>query len=179
MAKTELPRRQLTVESTDLLRQTIGSVLTELLKESCPCHFPRYRELTSFLHDNYKAGPVFCADTNYLIASSIKNDLGYLKEVKRISDGGLGDYDDIIFSCTKCTTTYRQVTRQYSINFEFLYFIIEDKQYGEDIGAKVVKPFPLLQGLFGFDDNEIAKCAHGFSLTDPVEFYNYLTETAP
>jgi hypothetical protein len=177
MTKTEIPRRQLTVESTDLLRTTLVSVLTEMLKESCPCHYPRYRELTTFLHDNYNALAVFCADTNYLISCSTKKELNYLTETKRISDSGLGDYDDIIYCCNKCSTTYRQVTRQYSINFEFSYFIIEEKKFGEDVGEKVVKSFPLLQGLFGFDDSEILKCSKDFTLTDSTEFYNYLTKT--
>ncbi len=177
VTKTEIPRRQLTVESTDLLRTTLVSVLTEMLKESCPCHYPRFRELTTFLHDNYNAGPVFCADTNYLISCSTKKELNYLTETKRISDSGLGDYDDIVYCCSKCSTTYRQVTRQYSINFEFLYFIIEDKKFGKDVGEKVVIPFPLLQGLFGFDDSEIMKCTKDFTLTNSNEFYNYLIET--
>ena len=144
VTKTEIPRRQLTVESTDLLRTTLVSVLTEMLKESCPCHYPRYRELTTFLHDNYNAGPVFCTDTNYLILYSTKKELHYFAEIKRISDSDLGDYDDIVYCCSNCSTTYRQVTRQYSINFEFTYFIIEEKKFGKDLGEKVVRPFPLL-----------------------------------
>ncbi len=177
MTKIEIPRRQLTVESIDLLQSTLVSVLTEMLKESCPCHYPRFRELTMFLHDNFNAGPVFCADTNHLMSCSTKKKLNYLTETKRISDRDLGDYDDIIYSCNKCSTTYRQITRQYSINFEFLYFIIEDKKFGKDVGEKVVRPFPLLQGLFGFNDSEILKCSKDFTLTDSFEFYNYLTKT--
>ncbi|HVA99539.1 MAG TPA: hypothetical protein VNG53_11650 [Bacteroidia bacterium] len=164
----ELPRRQLTVESSDLLWATLVAILTEILKESCPCHYPRYRELTTFLHDNYNAGPVFCADTNYLIACSTKKELNYLTEIKKIRTKDLGDYDDIIYCCNKCATTYRQVTRQYSINFEFSYFIIEEKQFGKDVGEKVVKPFPLLQGLFGFDDSEILKCSKDFTLKNSL-----------
>jgi hypothetical protein len=175
--KTEIPSRQLTVESTNLLRTTIVSVLNEMLKESCPCHYPRYRELTTFLHDNYNAEAVFCADTNYLISCSTKKELNYLTEISRISDSGLGDYDDIIYKCNKCSTTYRQVTRQYSINFEFLYFIIEGKKYGEDVGEKVVNPFPLLQGLVGFNNKEILKCSKDLKLTNSSEFYEYLTKT--
>ena len=174
--KVELPRRELTVGSTDLLRTTLASVLTEMLKESCPCHYPRFRELTAFLHDNYIAGAVFCADTNYLIARSTSKELNFLNEIRRITDSGLGDYDDVIYSCKKCSTTYRQVTRQYSINFEFSYFVIEEKRFGTDIGAKVDKPIPLLQGLYGFDDKEILKCAKDFILADTKQFYEYLTK---
>ena len=103
--------------------------------------------------------------------------MNFLTETKRSSNSGLGDYDDIIYSCNKCYTIYRQVTRQYSINFEFLYFIIEDKRFGVDVGEKVVKPFPLLQGLFGFNDSEILKCSKDFTFADSSEFYNYLTKT--
>ncbi len=172
----EIPSRELTVKSTDLLCSTLNSVLKDMLKESCPCHYPRYRELTTFLHDNFSAGAVFCADTNYLISCSTNEKLNFLTEVKRISDSGLGDYDDIIYSCNKCKTIYRQVNRQYSINFEFLYFIIEDKKFGSDIGEKVSIPFPLLQGLYGFDHNEILKCSKEYKLSNSDEFYNYLTE---
>ena len=172
----EIPRLTLTVKSTDLLRSTLTSVLKEMLKESCPCHYPRYRELATFLHDNYSAGPVFCADTNYLITCSTTEELKYLTEIKRISESSFGDFDDIIYRCNKCLTIYRQVNRQYSINFEFLYFIIEDKKYGNDVGEKVENPFNLMQGLFGFDDNEILKCSKEFNLVDSKEFYNYLTK---
>ena len=127
-----------------------------------------------FLHDNYNAGPVFCADTNYLISCSTKAELNYLTETKRINDSGLGDYDDIVYCCNKCSTTYRKVTRQYNINFEFSYFIIEDEKFGKDVGEKVVRPFPLLQGLFGFEDSEILKCSKDFTLTDSKKFYKYL-----
>jgi hypothetical protein len=175
-SKNEVPRRKLTTESTDLLRTTLVSALTEMLKDSCPCHYPRFRELTTFLHDNYNAGPVFCADTNYLISCSSNKELNYLTETKRISDGGLGDFADIIYCCRYCSTIYRQVTRQYSINFEFLYFIIEDKKFGKDIGDRIVKPFPLFQGLFGYKDSEILKCSKDFTLTDSNEFYNYLIQ---
>jgi len=177
VTKTEIPRRQLTIESTDLLRTTLASVLTEMLKKSCPCHYPRFRELTTFLHDNFNAGPVFCADTNYLISCSTRKEVNYLTETKISRDSGLGDYHDIIYSCNKCSTIYREVTRQYSSNFEFSYFIIEDKQFGEDVGEKVAIPFPLLQGLFGFDDKEILKCSKDFVLTDSAKFYIYLTKT--
>ena len=176
VTKTEIPRRQLTVKSINLLRTTLASVLIEMLKDSCPCHYPRFRELTTFLHDNFNAGPVFCADTNYLISCSTKKEMNFLTETKRSSNSGLGDYDDIIYSCNKCSTIYRQVTRQYSVNFEFLYFIIEHKRFGVGIGEKVVKPFPLLQGLFGFNDSEILKCSKDFALADSSEFYNYLTK---
>lgn len=172
-----IPRLDLTVASTDLLSETLFRVLIEMLKTSCPCHYPRYRELTSFLHDNYKAGPVFCADTNYLISGATRKELNYLKEIRRIKDRNLGDYADIIYECNKCSTVYRNVTRQYSINFEFSYLLIEQARFGKDIGSKLKKPIPLLQGLFGFNDKDILKCATDFILADADEVYNYLTET--
>ncbi len=176
MARTEIPRLQLTVESTAMLQATLDSVLTTMLKNSCPCHYPRFRELATVLHDNFNAGAVSCADTNYLISCSTAKELNYLTEVKRISNSALGDFDDIIYSCIKCATTYRLVTRQYNTNFIFSYFIIEDKHFGQDIGEKVILPFPLMQGLFGFDDNEILKCSKNFILTDSAEFYKYLEQ---
>lgn len=171
-----IPRLELTIASTDLLRETLFRVLTDMLKTSCPCHYPRFRELANFLHDNYKAGPVYCADTNYLISGATRKELNYLKETKRIKDNNLGDYDDIIYECNKCSTVYRKVTRQYSINFEFSYLLIEVARFGGDIGSKVEKPIPLLQGLFGFSDKEILKCANDFILTNAEETYKYLTE---
>ncbi|MCA0428316.1 MAG: hypothetical protein LCH37_12860 [Bacteroidetes bacterium] len=172
----EIPRRQLTHESSQLLNKTMEAVLKEMLRESCPCHYPRFRELSGFLHDNYQAGPVFCADTNFLIFCSIKKDANFLTEIQRIGAGSLGDFDDSIFSCRKCSTRYRQVSRQYSINFEFSYFILEDKRFQNDLGEKPIKPFPLLQGLFGFDDKEILKCAKDFKLSNQQELYNYMTQ---
>lgn len=171
-----IPRRQLTIESTNELRETIKSSLTEILKDSCPCHYPRFRHLINFQHDNYKAGPVFCADTNYLISVSCSKDLDFLKQTDRITENLQGDYSaDLVYTCNKCSTVYKRIGKQYSINFEFEYLIIMDKKYSVDIGAKVTFPIPLLQGLYGFHDDDILLCAKEFTLGTSKQFFDYLT----
>jgi hypothetical protein len=172
-----IPRRPLTVESTNQLRETLQNALTEMLKHSCPCHYPRFHYLTTFLHDNYKAGAVFCADTNSLISVARSKDLNYLKQTDRITEDPIGDYDaDLVYTCSKCSTVYKCIGRQYSINFEFEYLITMDKKYGADIGADVAFPIPLLQGLFGFNDEDILLCAKEYKLATAEEVFKYLTE---
>ena len=39
----EIPRRDLTIELTKELKKTVDRILTEMLMESCPCHYPRLR----------------------------------------------------------------------------------------------------------------------------------------
>ena len=172
-----IPRRQLTVESTEELRATLTSALTEILRHSCPCHYPRFRYLTNFQHDNYKAGPVFCADSNYLISVARTKDLDFLKQTDRITENTIGDYDvDLVYTCSKCLTVYKCIGKQYSINFEFEYLMTMDKKNGSDIGADVTFPIPLLQGLYGFDDEDILLCANEYKLATADEVFNYLTE---
>ena len=172
-----IPRRQLTIESTKQLSETLKRSLIETLKDSCPCHYPRFRHLINFQHDNYKAGPVFCADTNYLISISCSKDLGFLKETDRITENLIGDYSaDLVYTCSKCSTVYKRIGKQYSINFEFVYLITMDKKYDVDIGAEVTFPIPLLQGLFGFHDEDILLCAKEFKLGTADEVFNYLTK---
>lgn len=172
-----IPRRQLTVESTNVLRQTLIRAMTEILQHSCPCHYPRFHYLTTFLHDNYNTGPVFCADSNYLISAARSKNLGFLKLTDRITENILGDYSaDLVYTCNKCSSIYKCIGRQYSINFEFEYLMTIDKKYGGDIGAKVTFPIPLLQGLYGFKDDDILLCAKEYKLATADEVFNYLTE---
>ena len=170
----KLPRRELTVESTNVLRTTIESILTEMMKESCPCHYPRFRELAAFMHENFDAGPVFCTDTNYIVELSTRKELNFLTEINRIKNE-IG-FDDIIYCCNKCQTIYRKTTKQYSINFEFSFFKIEEAKYGESFGKEVTKPFPLLQGLYGFSDNDVKKCSNDFILGSISEVKEYMLE---
>jgi hypothetical protein len=175
----DIPRRQLTIDSTNLLRATILRVLKEILKESCPCRYPRFRNLVSFKHDDYEAIAVFCADTNYLIGCASNPEIKFLQQTGRITENVIGDYEaDLIYTCSRCSSRYKKIARQYSINFEFEYLIaLDDFEFKND-GAAVDYPIPLLQGLFGFDDNEILKCAHHYTLSTAEEFYNYLTKKA-
>ena len=172
-----IPRRQLTVESTNELRETLKNCLTEILKDSCPCHYPRFRHLINFQHDNYKAGPVFCADTNYLVSAACSKDIGYLNLTERITENVIGDYNaDLVYTCSKCSTVYKSIGKQYSISFEFEYMIILDAKYGVEIGADVNTPIPLLQGLFGFKDDDILLCAKDYTLGTAQQLFEYLTE---
>ena len=172
-----IPRRQLTAESTNELRDTLKNILADMLKSSCPCHYPRFRYLVTFQHDNYKAGPVFCADTNYLISVSHSKDLNFLKQTDRITENLIGDYSaDLVYTCSKCATVYKCVAKQYSISFEFEYLMTMDKKYGADIGADVTFPIPLLQGLYGFDKDDILLCAKEYKLGSADEVFNYMTE---
>ncbi len=177
IADKNIPRRPLTVESTNQLRDTLLTALTEILKDSCPCHYPRFRYLTAFQHDNYKAGPVFCADSNYLISIARSKNLDFLKQTDRITENLIGDYSaDLVYTCNKCSTVYKCIGKQYSISFEFEYLITIDKKYGTNIGADVTFPIPLLQGLYGFDDANILLCAKEYKLGTAEEVFNYLTE---
>ncbi len=173
----KIPRRQLTVESTNELRKTLRDALIEMLKNSCPCHYPRFRNLINFYHRNYKVGSVFCADTNYLISSACSNEIGFLKLTERVTENVIGDYDaDLVYTCSKCSTVYKRIGKQYSISFEFEYVIILYAKYGIDIGADVKNPIPLLQGLFGFKDEDILLCAKDFTLGTAQQLFEYLTE---
>jgi len=175
LSSTSNPRRPLTVESTDNLRETLENAVREMLINSCPCHYPRFRELASFNHMKYNAGPVFCADTNYLVSIATSKDFGYLEQTGKISEGSLGDYgDDLIYTCKKCYTVYRNVANQYSINFEFEYLTIENPRFNYDVGCPLSFPIPLYQGLFGFRESEITKCASDFKLSNQQELLRYL-----
>lgn len=172
-----IPRRHLAVESINELQETLRHSLTNILQSSCPCHYPRYRYLVNFQHDNYKAGPVFCADTNHLISVSCSNELNFLKQTGRITENLIGDYSaEIIYTCSKCSTVYRRIGKQYSINFEFEFLMTIDRKYGSDIGAALTFPIPLLQGLYGFKDEDILLCAKDYKLGSADEVFNYLTE---
>ena len=172
-----IPRRQLTVESTNELRKTLQSALTEILKDSCPCHYPRFRHLVNFQHDNYKTGPVFCAETNYLVSTACSKDIGFLNLTERITENVIGDYNaDLVYTCSKCSTVYKSIGKQYSISFEFEYMEVINKKYGADIGSDVTFPIPLLQGLFGFKDEDILLCSKDFKLATATEVFEYLTE---
>jgi hypothetical protein len=168
--------RPLTAESIKRLRETLSSAVTEMLIDSCPCHYPRFRYLTEFQHERYNAGPVFCADANYLIWVAQEKDLGFLTETDRITENLVGDYGaDLVYTCRRCSTTYRSIGKQYNINFEFVYLIPLEKKYGADAGAAVTFPIPLLQGLYGFHENDILLCAKEYTLGSPDEVFNYLT----
>ncbi len=170
-----IPRKNLTIESTKELRTTLEKVITEILHYSCPCHYPRFRYLVNFQHGNYNAGPVFCADTNYLVSISCEK-ADFLKLTSCITSNVIGDYGvDLIYTCQKCGTVYKNIRKQYSINFEFEYMVTLASKYHFDIGAEVLFPVPLLQGLFGFDDKEISKCAGEFKLGNADEVFKYLT----
>ena len=172
-----IPRRQLTMASTRELHETLKRALTEILKQSCPCHYPRFRYLIQFQHHNFNAGPVFCADTNYLVSIACCKESDYLRLTSRSTENVIGDYGtDFIYTCPKCGTVYKNICKQYSINFEFEYLDIIEPKYLSDIGAELTFPFPLFQGLFGFDDDAILKCSKDFLLGDADQVYNYLTE---
>lgn len=153
----------------------MDSIVAKLLDDSCPCRYPRFIELISFYHNNFEAGPVFCADTNYLISAAIYQE-HYLKEIERISENCLGDYNDIRYECSICSSTFKRVANQYSINFEFEYMIVENLKIESKIGQLPSYPLPLLQGLFGFEDKEILKFSSHFKLSTKEEVFNYLTE---
>lgn len=173
-SKQSIPRRPLTKESSDELNKTLKKALSIMLKSSCPCHYPRYRYLVSFQHDNYKAGPVFCADSNYLASISDSPDLNFLRQTSRISENKIGDFDDLIYTCTKCGTVYKLIHKQYSINFEFQYLEVLEAKYKKEIGEDVAFPIPLYQGLFGFKDDDILKFAQEFELGTPEQLLYYL-----
>ncbi len=155
---------------------TLEKIVTEMLQYSCPCHYPRFRYLVNFQHNNYNAGPVFCADTNYLVGVACNN-TDYLVLTSRVTDNVIGDYSvDLIYTCQKCGTVYLNVAKQYSINFEFEYMVVLESKYCSNIGAEVTFPIPLLQGLFGFEDNEILKCAKDFKLGKTDEVFKYFTK---
>lgn len=174
LGHNKIPRRELTIESTKELKETVNFILTEMLKKSCPCHYPRYRELVTFMHENYGAGPVFCVETNYFAGLSTRKELNFLREIKRIKNK-IG-FDDIIYCCNKCQTIYRSSARQYSINFEFEYFQIEQANYKENLGKDVVKPFLIFHGFYGFSDFDIKTWSKDFILADLNEFKNYMLE---
>lgn len=173
-SKNSIPRRPLTTESTEILSKTLTKALSIILETSCPCHYPRYRHLVSFQHDNYKTGPVFCADSNYLASLSCKEDLNFLKLTSRISENTIGDFDDLIYTCTKCETVYKFIHKQYSINFQFQYLIVIDAKYKKDIGEEIAFPIPLFQGLFGFKDEDILTCSKEFELGTSEQLLYYL-----
>lgn len=174
--RPSIPRRPLTYYSTDILRKTLTEVIAEMLRTSCPCHYPRYRFLVTFNHKLYDTGPVSCAETNYLTSLATNEELNYLEQVGVSAGRPLGDYgDDIIYRCRKCSTQFRHVASQYSINFEFEYLIIEDIQFQQDVGCPLSLPMPLYQGLYGFKDGDILKCAMDFKLSNPNKLLKYLT----
>lgn len=173
-SKQSIPRKPLTNESSEELNKTLTKALSMMLKSSCPCHYPRYRYLVSFQHDNYKAGPVFCADSNYLASISCNSDLNFLKLTSRISEHPTGDFDDLIYTCTKCETVYKFIHKQYSINFEFQYLEVLEAKYKKEIGEEVAFPIPLYQGLFGFNDEDILKCAQEYELGTAEQLLYYL-----
>jgi hypothetical protein len=176
-SRKNIPQIKLTSESTKELRETLKWALTEILKESCPCRYPRFRYLINFKHDNYDAEPVFCADTNYLVSIACSGESGYLILTSRITENIIGNHgEDLVYTCQKCGTVYKNISKQYSINFEFEYLVILEPKYLPDIGADLTFPFPLLQGLFGFDDNAILKCSKEFTLGNADQVFNYLTK---
>lgn len=173
-----IPRRQLTAASTKELHETLKRVLNEILKHSCPCRYPRFRFLVGFNHEHYNAGPVFCADTNYLVSIARHIEGDYLRLTSRITENIIGDYGaDFIYTCQKCGTVYKNICRQYNINFEFEYLTIMESHYLPDVGAAVSFPVPLLQGLFGFKDENILKCSKEFTLGNVDDIFSYYTKT--
>ena len=172
-----IPRKELTQESSDRLRMTMNSVISKMMEDSCPCKYPRFIELVTFFHGNYNVGPVFCADTNYLIHQATSHP-EYLKEIERITENPLGDYPDSIYECQKCSSTFKHVTPQYSINFEFEYMIVENLKHSNHIGTPIQNPFPVMQGFYGFEDRDIINSTRNFKIASSEEVYNYLTEKA-
>ncbi len=175
--KEGIPRRQLTVESTQRLSNIVDRILIEMLEESCPCQYPRFRFLARFSHFKYNARAVFCADTNYFVGAATfrKN---FLKRIDTITENYFGDFGgDWIYQCKKCGTKYRHIHIQYSLMFEFVYLVVvEPKYFFFNVGAELKFPVPLLQGLYGFDEEDILKCASEFTLGDEEQVYNYFTE---
>lgn len=179
LSNKNIPQRTPTTPETwRELEETMRNVLKEILKESCPCHYPRFRYLIKFHHDNYNARAVMCADQYALISEACKETLRFLKLTDTITEKPEGDYNDLIYTCNKCSTVYKHITPQYSINFEFTYFKILEAKYNKDVGADVTFPFPLLQGLFGFKVDHILQCAEEFELSNANQVFNYLTEKA-
>lgn len=165
----------MTKDSANQLKDLMDSVVADMLVNSCPCKYPRFIELTSFYHNNFEAGPVFCADTNLLISAAIQQE-NYLKEIERISDNCLRDYDDVRYECSKCSSIFKRVSNQYSINFAFEYLIVENLKFESKTGLSPSYPTPLLQGLFGFKDEDILKCSHQYKLSNKDEVFTYLTD---
>jgi len=126
------------------------------------------------MHENYGAGPVFCADTNYFVGLSTRKELNFLSEIERIKNNT--GFDDIIYCCKKCKTVYRRSARQYNINFEFVFFRIEQGNYIENTGKEVIHPFPVFQGFYGFSDFDVKTCSKSFVLADSDEFIDYMLE---
>ncbi len=77
-------KREFTSESAIELKELMDSVINKMLETSCPCKYKQFVDLVTFYHANLKAGPVFCADTNYLISAAVKNP-DYLIEKSKIS----------------------------------------------------------------------------------------------
>ena len=167
-------RRELTETSPKELRGLMDSVIEKMIEESCPCRYKSFIELSTFYHNDFNAGPVFSADTNYLIAAAT-NHPNYLIEIQKVTDNCIGDYQyDIIYKCSKCSSIYRSVGKQYSISFEFEYLKIEDFKIHDLKDQELNYPFLVYQGFFGFDDKDIMKCSKNFELGEKSEVFDYL-----
>jgi hypothetical protein len=168
-------KREFTSESAIELKELMDSVINKMLETSCPCKYKQFVDLVTFYHANLKAGPVFCADTNYLISAAVKNP-DYLIEKSKISENCLGDYQyDFIYQCCKCESLFITVGKQYSVSFEFEYMIAKNLTTNFNFGQKNKFPFLLYQGFFGFDLNEIEKCSKNYKIAAKQEVFNYLT----
>ena len=172
-----IPRRDLTVESTTELSHTLKRAVAEMLTAACPCRYPRFRYLVTFFHENYFAGPVFCADTNYLSGIACDKNDGSFELSSVITENVIGSYgQDYLYTCRCCGSVIKEICKQYGINFEFRYLVILKHGDLPDVGASLITPFPVLQGFFGFQDSDILKCSKEFMLGNAEQVFQYLTE---
>lgn len=129
-------------------REVFDRVFALYARAGCPCAFPRYRQLVEFDFRKYAAGPVGCHLAEMAIGMAMREGGVY----RRKGEG---------LRCAVCRTVITYIDEEFSINMRF-----GRLEYGKvnarTLGAAAQPRAPMPKGFFGFQNDDIEKCAKGF-----------------
>lgn len=161
--------RKLTKESSLVVKNLYAKALQTMLIDGCPCEYPRFRHLSSFYYEYFTKGAVLNVDTNYLVSRATDPALGFLKATDEITDPNSveGDFGaDKVYTCQKCSSVYKEVVNVFNGKVEILHLELLQSKFESNQGAEVQAKFPLYQGFFGRNAQDVDACKKAFQIAD-------------
>ena len=152
--------------------ETLVALLPVLAARGCPCRFPRFVFLVGFNFQDYKVGPVACADTEELVTASFHGPNAFLRQE---SQRQVLDSTHTLYKCKTCDASWEGVFTDYSIHM-FRSYLRLKSPISQSLGAAPSFPFPISKGFRGFSEADCETCARQFYIAPVNQCIEYLTQ---
>jgi hypothetical protein len=150
--------------------ETVASVIPLLLKNGCPCRYPRFVNIVAFNYQDFGTGPVACGDTEQLVGAAIEGQAAFLKLQ---SEEQVQDSTHRRYQCTRCGAFWEYVFTDYSISMYRTYLRLLTEP-GPALGASVSLPIPISTGLRGFKKEDLETYGKSFRKSTLAECVSYM-----